>query len=456
METKTVQPENVHVSEYNERQEELEDDELEELTKSVSKVGVANPVVLRNSIDDSDVDEEYEVIIGQRRVAAAQKAELFSIPAVVVEWSDEDALAASITENIETLDQNVSTKDRAEALSKLWDEMDGEGKPDVSELSSRLGVTESTVRRWLEPLRGEWEGTPLDPDNEESTDGEVDTDDESVEDETDESVDSDGDDADDTDNDVDDDQGTIEDQWDDEVGDDEDVNGDDEEVQTNPDERPDDAHEFDDDPIDEVGNIDVNDERPAESDDDSDYDGPDGYTDGADTAPGLNTDEEGPGAGKLEDPEERDTEVPEPEDIDTDNNGGGDDEPSMDDLRPELADLSPDKIASVRRMTGGGEAGIEALEQVKEYGLSNQQVREAASRVKNGTDVDVALESVATDSKEEGPRVRVQFTISGEVAEVAQERAKERSTSVNEVANDALHQVLFPDDTEPEKLFNED
>jgi len=426
METKTVQPKNIVVSEFNERQEEVDEDRLETLIESVKQVGVATPVILRD-FDDEEYDEEYEVIIGQRRVAAAKEAELFSIPAIVTDWNDEDALAASISENVETFSQNVSTKDRAEALSKLWEEMDVEGEPQASKLSDRLGVSISTISRWLEPLREEWKGTELDP-----TD-------------TNESVDEE----------------------------------DDEEVTPNPEKRPDDANEFDDDPIDQVGDIHVDEERPAEEDDDenNDYDGIDPYTDGAESKPGLNNDDTE--SGNLEDPVERETEVPEPEDIDTEETtdeevenddevddtiesideeeteggeggeGGEDDEDDEDDedvltnLRPELDDLSPVKISCVRRMTGGGDEGIKALELIHEKELSNDKVREVEQRVNNGDDVTEAINDVAEQNNQSGPSTRIHYTVNGELAEEVEKAAEEQSTSVHEVARNALEETLL-------------
>lgn len=432
MEMQTVQPDNVIVSEYNERQEEIDDDRLETLIDSVREVGVATPVMLRHSNND-DVEEEYEVIIGQRRVAAAQAAELFSIPAIVTDWDNEDALAASISENVETFSQSVSTKDRAEALAKLWEEMDGEGRPQASKLSERLGVAVSTVSRWLEPLRDEWKGTELDPINEDKNDSDENDDEETETDETKDFSEYD------------------------EIDDEEPIEENDSEAVPNPDKRPDDANEFDDDPIDEVGDIDVNDERPAEDedeDDDEEYTGIDPYTDGADTKPGMKDSDDDTQSGNLQDPEENNTEVPEPtEDSDEDTDEGNesdeeneDEDDVLSDLRPELSNLSTVKLGCVRRMTGGGDDGIEALELIHENDLSNEKVREVEQRVNNGEDVIEAIESVADQNSQDGPSTRIHFTVNGDVAEEVEKRAEEQSTSVHEVARDGLQKLLFPNE----------
>lgn len=165
-----VDPNDVSVDEMNERTSEPEISD--ELISSVNETGVVQPPLVRNT-DDT----EYTVVIGQRRIRAAQKAEnVSSVPVVVMDYSDHDALKASITENINLFRSEVPPTDRAEALQTLWEQMGGSGTPVNSHLGNELGVPRETIRTWLEPLHDDWKGTDIDPRSDKS-DGEREEDD---------------------------------------------------------------------------------------------------------------------------------------------------------------------------------------------------------------------------------------------------------------------------------------
>jgi len=157
MRVATVDPWELQISDENERTEQFNLDELEQ---SVREIGVIQPPLVR-PLPDGD---GYEVIVGQRRTLAAQ-GELESLPVVIAPWDDAEALKASISENVDLFRERVSGKDRARALQQLWVAMGGDvGElPSAAQLSDELGVPRETVRNWIEPLREEWEGTPVDP-----------------------------------------------------------------------------------------------------------------------------------------------------------------------------------------------------------------------------------------------------------------------------------------------------
>lgn len=156
MEIQEVDPYEVNVDEMNERTENLE---LRELEKSVEEQGVVQPPIVRRRNGDAEVP--YSVVVGQRRTMAAQGAGLDSIPVVVMDWGDAEALEASITENVDTFRKSVSKKDRAVAIERLK-KMKGWTDSDAA---VNLGVAETTVRNWLEYTRDEWEGTTIHADN---------------------------------------------------------------------------------------------------------------------------------------------------------------------------------------------------------------------------------------------------------------------------------------------------
>jgi ParB family chromosome partitioning protein len=76
--------------------------ELEELAASVRERGIIQPIVVRALRDDN-----YEIIAGERRWRAAQRAGLHDVPIVVVEATDAQSLELAIIENVQRADLNA-------------------------------------------------------------------------------------------------------------------------------------------------------------------------------------------------------------------------------------------------------------------------------------------------------------------------------------------------------------
>ena len=74
----------------------LDDEKMQNLVESVKINGVLTPVLLR-----MDENEDYEMVSGHRRMHAAQLAGLTTIPAIVRELSDDDAIVAMVDANIQ-------------------------------------------------------------------------------------------------------------------------------------------------------------------------------------------------------------------------------------------------------------------------------------------------------------------------------------------------------------------
>lgn len=85
---------------------------LEELSASIRAQGVVQPIVVR----PRGVDR-YEIVAGERRWRAAQRAGLATIPAVVRDLDERAAMAVALVENIQRADLNAL--EEAEALHKL-------------------------------------------------------------------------------------------------------------------------------------------------------------------------------------------------------------------------------------------------------------------------------------------------------------------------------------------------
>jgi ParB family chromosome partitioning protein len=77
------------------------DSELDELTGSIRERGIIQPIVVRSRGADS-----YEIIAGERRWRAAQRAGLHEVPVVVLDVTDSEALELAIIENVQRTDLN--------------------------------------------------------------------------------------------------------------------------------------------------------------------------------------------------------------------------------------------------------------------------------------------------------------------------------------------------------------
>ncbi len=118
----------------------FEDESLEALAVSIREVGVLQPIVVRRG------ERGYELIAGERRLRAARLAGLATIPAVVRESDDADALREALIENIHREDLNPI--ELAEAFRELLEELGLKQET----LAERLGVSRSHVANTIRLL----------------------------------------------------------------------------------------------------------------------------------------------------------------------------------------------------------------------------------------------------------------------------------------------------------------
>ena len=90
---------------------------LEELSKSIKKNGVIQPIAVRQDKLDA---EKFEIIAGERRWLASQKAGLHEVPIIVLDLDDNEALEVAIVENIQRDDLNAI--EEAKGYKRLADE----------------------------------------------------------------------------------------------------------------------------------------------------------------------------------------------------------------------------------------------------------------------------------------------------------------------------------------------
>jgi ParB family chromosome partitioning protein len=116
------------------------DRELDELAASIRQRGIVQPIVVR---DLPDVPGAYEIVAGERRWRAAQRAGLHEVPVVVVEVDDRTSLEYAIIENVQRADLNAI--EEAEGYQRLMDEFGYT----QAELSTILGKSRSHLANML-------------------------------------------------------------------------------------------------------------------------------------------------------------------------------------------------------------------------------------------------------------------------------------------------------------------
>lgn len=82
----------------------FDETDLEELSASIKENGLIQPIIVRRSPNNADL---YEIVAGERRWRAAQRASLHEVPVVVRELDDREALAFAIIENVQRADLNA-------------------------------------------------------------------------------------------------------------------------------------------------------------------------------------------------------------------------------------------------------------------------------------------------------------------------------------------------------------
>lgn len=113
LELKDISLDKIKPGKYQPRRS-FDTNDLEELSASIKANGVIQPVVIRK------IGQGYELIAGERRYRASKMAGLTTIPAIIRTFSDQEALAISLIENIQRKDLNVIEESRG--YKRLIDE----------------------------------------------------------------------------------------------------------------------------------------------------------------------------------------------------------------------------------------------------------------------------------------------------------------------------------------------
>lgn len=90
---------------------------LEELTESVTRVGIMQPIVARHREPDTIGEPVYEIVAGERRWLAARRARLGAVPVIVRPLADTDVLELQLTENLQR--EDLHPLEEAEGYEEL-------------------------------------------------------------------------------------------------------------------------------------------------------------------------------------------------------------------------------------------------------------------------------------------------------------------------------------------------
>jgi ParB family chromosome partitioning protein len=119
----------------------FDESKLQELAESIKEKGILEPLIVRRT------DQGYELIVGERRWRAAQKAGLKEVPVVVKEAEGREALEISLIENLQREDLNPI--EAAEAFKHLIEEFN----ISQEDLSKRIGKDRTTITNTLRLLK---------------------------------------------------------------------------------------------------------------------------------------------------------------------------------------------------------------------------------------------------------------------------------------------------------------
>ena len=121
----------------------FDESNLEDLTKSIKERGMIQPIIVRESNDDKS---KFEIIAGERRWLAAQRAGLHNVPVVVTEADDLKSLEFAIVENVQRHDLNPL--EEAQGYKRLIDDF----SYDQEKVSKFIGKSRSHITNSLRLL----------------------------------------------------------------------------------------------------------------------------------------------------------------------------------------------------------------------------------------------------------------------------------------------------------------
>ncbi|MEM7170123.1 MAG: ParB/RepB/Spo0J family partition protein [Pseudomonadota bacterium] len=140
--SKLVPLEHLHPNPFQPRQH-FDDEALEELSASIRENGILQPILVRRHPQKLT---EFEIIAGERRWRAAQKAQLHNVPVVIKDLTDQKSLEIALLENVQR--QDLSALEEAMGYRRLMEEF----QHTQADLAKAIGKSRSHIANTLRLL----------------------------------------------------------------------------------------------------------------------------------------------------------------------------------------------------------------------------------------------------------------------------------------------------------------
>ena len=121
----------------------FDEENLQDLANSIKERGIIQPIIVRKSSDDKS---KYEIIAGERRWLAAQKAGLHEVPVIITEADDLKSLEFAIVENVQRSDLNPIEE------AKGYERLIKDFLYDQEKVSKFIGKSRSHIANFLRLL----------------------------------------------------------------------------------------------------------------------------------------------------------------------------------------------------------------------------------------------------------------------------------------------------------------
>lgn len=121
--------------------QQIDEARLEELAQSIRANGVIQPIVVRK------VSDQYEIVAGERRWRASQRAGLLKVPVAVRDVPDDKLLEVALIENIQR--DNLTPIEEAQAYRRLTDEL----HLSQEAIAAQVGKDRATIANYMRLLR---------------------------------------------------------------------------------------------------------------------------------------------------------------------------------------------------------------------------------------------------------------------------------------------------------------
>lgn len=129
----------------------LDNEEMERLVESIKENGVLSPVIVRTA---KEAHGKFEIISGHRRIHAAKRAGLSSVPAIVRDYDDDTAAILMVDSNLQRehilpSERAFAYKMRYEAMKHQGKKLQEESKRSDDKMAQETGVSARQIHRYI-------------------------------------------------------------------------------------------------------------------------------------------------------------------------------------------------------------------------------------------------------------------------------------------------------------------